>query len=158
MIIVVAGTSCTGKTEFIKHKFPDYRRIDWFDYQTGGPNIHKISGALFKRYERFLDDIAEAAKSGGDIVIENTLYKKLRRTELIEKIRSVSDAPIYLYVMEISVEKYVKNYLSRFPDDEDPEGIYEYEKAEIEPYTDDEGFTKIYRVRDGEGDFNWRIE
>lgn len=158
MIVVVAGVSSTGKSSFTERNFPNYRKIDWFDYQSGGPNIHKINGGLFKRYERFLDDIAEAAKNGEDIVIENTLYKKLRRTELIEKIRGVSDTPIFLYVMEISVEKYVKNHLSRFPDDKDPDGIYEYEKAEIEPFTDDEGFTKIYRVHDVEGDFNWIIE
>lgn len=158
MIVVVAGVSSTGKSSFIERNFPNHRKIDWYDYQSCTKNPDQENEPLYKRYERFMDDIAEAAKDGEDIVIENTFYKKVRRTELIEKIREVSDAPIFLYVMEIFVEKYVKNHLMRFPDDKDPKGIYEYEKAEIEPFTDDEGFTKVYHVRDGEGDFNWIIE
>lgn len=158
MIVVVAGVSATGKSSFIERNFPDHRKIDWFDYQLGGPNIHKIVGGIDKRYEKFMDDIEKAAGNGEDIVIENTLYKKIRRTELIERIRSVSDAPIYLYVMEISEDRYVTNYADRFKHGDKAKEYYKSEKSEIEPFTDDEGFARICRVSDGEGDFNWRIE
>ena len=84
MVTFVCGMPCVGKSTFIKNNFNDIETMDIFDYQ----NKHGFCSTVdvLKGYEQAKIDLVKKALQG-DIVIEHTLLKKIRRLEQIKNLR-----------------------------------------------------------------------
>ncbi len=157
-LIFVIGTTATGKTFFInKHyKDNDFDILNVYDYQQkaydeAGYGKFIPFGAefrcLYKANEDLLHDIIERLKSGRDVVVEQTFYKRKRRIAYIDAIRKSVDVRICFYVMCPSDDRWKENIQERRL-----EGKFEnYKKLteEIEFPNQAEGIDEIYEVVDG---------
>lgn len=94
MVIFVIGPAGAGKTTFINKMFPNYKKIDLYDYQIG----KKVSQEdIMRSYEECRDALIEAVKNEENVVLEHTLLLSKRRPMYIDAVRSVSDCPIDVY-------------------------------------------------------------
>ena len=133
-----------GKRKFIKRFFPDVVEIlNVGDYQ-------RQLGDLVKANQEIIEDTIAAIREDQNPIIMHTLYKSHRRRELIEAIRTVTDAPIDIYVMYpsedemltyIDIDEVAKEY-----------GIewIKHQLDSIEIPSIDEGFANVYIVTDGQ--------
>ena len=161
-IVIVMGTTASGKSHFIKKKFPDYRCFDILKYQNkmeeaeGNADMIGLSRyitMLQKANEQIIEDVVAAVKDNRDtnIVIEHTLFKAIRRITFINALRKVTDAPISIYVMMPSDERIKKNIICKGNMHEHAfEHIKEEMTVDIEFPNIAEGFAHIYKVRDDE--------
>ena len=160
-VAFVIGATASGKTTFIKKKFPnneDTVFLNVYDYQQ---DAYKEAGfgekisfkeefkCLYKANENLLSDIIDVLKQGKNVVAEQTLYKSKRRIAYLQDIRNaVDNVSIEVYVMcpsESVWEKYVmeRNLSHAFQRLKDT-------AEEIEFPNPSEGFDKIYEVIDND--------
>lgn len=94
MIIFVMGPSCAGKSTFIKKNFPDYKKIDLYDFEI--ENGFSVE-AIMQAYEECKNALVESIKNKENVVMEHTLLKAIRRKVYIEAVKEITDEPIVGY-------------------------------------------------------------
>lgn len=152
---MVMGVACAGKTHFINTYFPEYKKLDVFDYQEEllGEQDEKVLSEeeyiekLQEANDRIRDDLVAAVMEGYDVVVEHTLFKAKRRRFYVEAVRAVSDATIELYVMQPTKHQLLDNVLKRGGSEEDIFEMITQFQSKIELPDFREGFDKIYYVK-----------
>lgn len=105
-VIFVAGIAGAGKTTFIKNNFPNYEKLDMFDYQSKytflGPKemlmcITESKGHLIK-----------LIKQGKNVVFESTFLTKRQRKTYLKAIKKFNPYTI-IYYLDKSDEEIYKN-------------------------------------------------
>lgn len=137
-VIIVMGAPYSGKSTFIKERFPNRTVIDLFDFQV---NRHTVED-IMESYIECRDALIQAIKDGKEVVLEHTLLKRKRRPMYVEAIREVTDAPIHVYVMMPSLEKvasYCKTRTSLV-------ALYEEHLDLLEMPAKEEGFDEIHII------------
>lgn len=140
-IIFVMGPSCGGKSTFIKNNFPEYKKLDLYDYEE--KNGFSIP-AIIQSYDEIKEDLIDAIKNNEDIVMEHTLLKAIRREVYIDAIKEVTDSPIIGYFILPSDEEIESNAKKR------KVRLYEGELDNIRNILDiptvDEGFAEVHII------------
>lgn len=95
MIAFVIGPSCAGKSTFIKENFPEFKKIDLYDFQTDNMSVEEV----WQSYLECRDALKEAVSDNENVVLEHTLLKRHRRDMYIEAVKEVGDFPIDIYVI-----------------------------------------------------------
>jgi hypothetical protein len=96
------------------------------------------------------------------VIVEHTLYKKKRREDVLSTIREVTEDEVNLYVLVVSEERIQRNRdKRRNATDRYAPSVSgtKLQYREIEPISEEEGFSHIYLVRDDvEKDDTWTVE
>lgn len=115
---IVMETALSGKTHFIKENFPDSLILSVGEYQkklitedgkTGFMPIGEYRNILQSANDQIKKDMLELLAQGKDVIMEHTLFKKMRRKEYLEAFRTVINDPIDIYVMQPSDESLLQN-------------------------------------------------
>jgi hypothetical protein len=169
MINLVIGPSCIGKSYFIHSGSFDLGRfkvLDLLDYEIQyskdpSKQLVDIQGAT-EGYAAIKRDMVELAKEKADVIVEHTLYKKKRREDVLSTIREVTEDEVNLYVLVVSEERIQmnrdkrRNSTARYAPSVSGTKL---QYREIEPISEEEGFSHIYLVRDDvEKDDTWTVE
>lgn len=104
-IIFVIGPACSGKSTYINKYYPNYKKIDLYDYQSNSRTIPDI----LKSYEECKKALIEALKENDNVILEHTLLRTIRREPYIQAVREITTDPINCIVMYPSPEILVKN-------------------------------------------------
>ena len=140
-IIFVMGPSCGGKSTFIQNNFPNYKKLDLYDYEV--KNGFSIP-AILQSYDEIKEDLLKAIKNNEDIVMEHTLLKAIRREVYIDAIKEITDAPIIGYFILPSDEEIKINAEKR------KVSLYDGELDNIRKIldipTEEEGFAEIHII------------
>lgn len=96
MIVFVMGPSCGGKSTFIKKNFPNFKKIDLYDFEI--ENGFSVE-AIMQAYEECKNALIDAIKNGENVVMEHTLLKAIRREVYIKAVKEVTDEPIIGYFL-----------------------------------------------------------
>lgn len=94
MIVFVMGPSCGGKSTFIKKNFPNFKKIDLYDFEM--ENGFSMEG-IVQAYEECKNALIEAVKNKENVVMEHTLLKAIRREVYIKAVKEVTDEQIIGY-------------------------------------------------------------
>jgi predicted kinase len=108
-IVFVMGPACAGKSTFIKKHFPDFYKVDLFDFQTDFMSVDMV----MKSYEDCKNALIDAIKTHENIVLEHTLLKAIRRKVYIDAVKEITDIPIEAYFIYPSDEELKENSLKR---------------------------------------------
>ena len=138
----VMGPACSGKSTFIKNTFPKHTVIDLYDFQidylkSKRANIQNI----MQSYEDAKTALIEAIKKGENVILEHTLLLQKRRPMYIDAVRSVTSAPIDIFVMKPTLKTFKKLRKMR-----GCSGDLKGELDLMEIPTQDEGFRYIYII------------
>lgn len=140
-IIFVMGPACAGKSTFIKENFPEFKKIDLYDFQERWVTVENV----MKSYEECLKALLDVIKNKEDVVLEHTFLKAIRRKAYIDAIKEITDTPIEAYFLFPSDEELKENAKQR--------GIKLNEKTiqlyrEIAEFpTIEEGFAQVTLIR-----------
>lgn len=110
MIVFVMGPACAGKSTFIKHNFPDFKKIDLYDYEQ--KNGFSFEG-VYQAYEECRIDLIDAVNKKENVVLEHTLLKAIRRKVYIDSIREITDEDIVAYFIYPSDKQLESNAKKR---------------------------------------------
>ncbi len=137
----VIGPAGSGKSTFIQCAFPQYSVVDLFDFQKQIDTPCYSVDAIENSYLQTRDALASAVQSGKNVVLEHTLLRAIRRPMYVEAVRSFTDEPIDIYVMQPTREDFARFRKQRQlpPGDE--------EMAFLERPDKTEGFRAVYLVR-----------
>lgn len=138
-VIIVMGPPCSGKSTFIQENFPDKTVIDLKDFQR---DIGCSYEEIMQSYIKCKDSLMVAIQEGKPVVLEHTLLKRKRRPMYVEAIKEVTDAPIYVYVMQPSPEKVTEYYQK----ENISEDFYYGHQKLLEIPEKEEGFEEIYII------------
>lgn len=157
-VTFVIGATASGKTTFIKKNFPnneDTVFLNVYDYQQAAYKEAGFGGTipfkeefkcLYKANENLLSDIITVLKQGKNVIVEQTLYKAMRRIRYINTINALKDVFIEVYVMSPS-DSVWETYVT----ERKLAHSFQRLKAtaeEIEFPNPSEGFDSIYEVVD----------
>ncbi|MBR3600635.1 MAG: AAA family ATPase [Lachnospiraceae bacterium] len=156
-LIIVMGTSASGKTHFIEEHFShmDYKHISIGEYQRTlkeKEDVHSVEEYYdFLAYcnEKAKEDMVDALKAGENVILEHTLYKAKRRIVYTQAAGEVTDEPMEIYVMQPSREQLKQNLKYAKFNESSLDWLLE-QMSQIEYPNPVEGFGKIYSVTDGE--------
>ena len=143
-VIIVAGTTCAGKSTFIKDHFPHHTVVDLFDFQKDLPCL--CVDTVLESYERCRDALTAAIDRGEDVVLEHTLLKQKRRPMYIDAIREHTDTPIEMYFLMPSDEQLLQQMKERKYARDIQTAIDM--KATVELPTLDEGYSVVHIISD----------
>jgi len=139
---IVIGLACAGKSTFIKNNFPNSTVVDIFDFQEHARSTEDI----WQSYIAAKDVLIKAIKAGDEVVLEHTLLRAIRREMYIDAIKSVTDEPIDIYVVNPSPDIIQERSEKR--------GC-PYHKGEVEEAlkvleipTKEEGFNNVYIIEE----------
>ena len=143
-IIFVIGPAGSGKSTYIKKNFPDAKVVDLWDFQE---NLRRFSvEEIFETYKMAEDALKETIKKNlntdNTVILEHTLLKAKRRPQYIGAVRSITDVPIEVHVMNPSIEIYKERCKSKGISPR----IDELELLEIP--VEEEGFSYIKVIKD----------
>lgn len=108
-VIFVIGVAGSGKSTYIKNNYPDYKKIDLYDYQTHFMCVAEV----LKSYEDCKQDLIESIKTCDKVVMEHTLLKKMRRIPYIDAVRETDEVKLTCVLVNPSVEQIVNNRIAR---------------------------------------------
>lgn len=138
MIVFVMGASCAGKSTYIKENYPDFYKVDLYDFQK---RLGCSFEAIVESYEQCRLALIEAVKEHENVVMEHTLLRAIRRQPYIEAVREVTDSPIEIVSIFPSDEELLENAKKRkvkfFP------GEFKSMREVYEIPTIEEGFSKV---------------
>jgi len=159
-LIIVMGTTASGKSHFIDEHFglTEFKHISIGEYQRGLKSERELNSMSMEEYFNYLAfcnekakiDMVEALEAGQDVILEHTLYKAKRRIVYTEAAKAVTDEPIDIYVMQPSKERLRRNLKAYTYGDERAVERFFDEMSQIEFPNPVEGFDKIFSVTDGE--------
>lgn len=108
-VVFVIGVAGSGKSTYIKKYYPDYKKIDLYDYQSHFMCVAEV----LKSYEDCKQDLIESIKICDKVVMEHTLLKKMRRIPYIDAVRETADVKLTCVLVNPSVEQIVSNRIAR---------------------------------------------
>jgi predicted kinase len=145
MITFVAGVPCSGKTEYIKRNYPNTQCVDVYDFQQKLPfiTVDTVIASYVATYEKAFE-----LSKNGDVIIEHTLLKRLRRQQAIEALREMGyngDINIVFLMpsRELLIERATKREATK-----DIKSFVDKHIELVEKPTEDEGFTSIKIVKE----------
>lgn len=152
-INIIMGPSFSGKKVFANEHFPNYAVISLGDYQRhlfsayGDKYIsfEDHYSILLKAQEKLKDDLLESIVKEVPTVMLHTLYMRKRRMALIKEIRTVTNAPIDIYLMQPSDEQ-ILAYIEADTERSITLEVVKSELRQIETPSTEEGFAHVYAV------------
>lgn len=144
MVVFVIGPSGAGKSTYIAKNFPNYKKVDLWDFQKD----NQIYEGVWRSYERCCDALIEAVKNEENVVLEHTLLKSMRRPMYIDAVRKVYDGPIDVVCIIPDNDKLAERRSKKFKKEIKPHDFYDLKIFEMPQEGD--GFRNITVV---EGDF-----
>ena len=108
-VIFVIGVAGSGKSTYIKNNYPDYKKIDLYDYQSHFMCVAEV----LQSYEDCKKDLVESIKTCDKVVMEHTLLKKMRRIPYVDAVRETDDVKLTCVLVNPSVEQIVNNRIAR---------------------------------------------
>ena len=108
-VVFVIGIVGSGKSTYIKKHYPDYKKIDLYDYQTHFMCVAEV----LKSYEDCKQDLIESIKTCDKVVMEHTLLKKMRRIPYIDAVRETDNVKLTCVLVNPSVEQIISNRTAR---------------------------------------------
>ena len=90
-IIFVIGPACSGKSTYINKYYPNYKKVDLYDYQSNSKTIPEI----LKSYEECKKALIEALKEMiilylnilyYELSVENHIFKRFVKLQQIQLI------------------------------------------------------------------------
>ncbi len=155
------GIPAGGRTYWSEKLFPDYTHLTMHSYQQqAGREYTEIYGSgkgfpypvymemLRKANERLLAGSLAVIGKGEPLAIEGTFYKAKRRVAFVDAIRALTQEPIDVYLVSPGLERLTENMKARGMTDK-PELRWR-QREEIEFPNRDEGFARIFEIRDGQ--------
>lgn len=143
-VVFVIGVAGSGKSTYIKKYYPDYKKIDLYDYQSHFMCVAEV----LKSYEDCKQDLIESMKICDKVVMEHTLLKKMRRTPYIDAVRETGEAKLTCVLINPSVEQIISNRIARGLSGDKERVLDELEVLEIPE--DGDGFDEIVIVENFE--------
>lgn len=138
-ITFVMGIPCSGKSTYIKNNFSDRKVIDLYDYQKD--EKFATIETIKKSYEKCKNALIDAIKNNEDVVMEHTLLRAIRRKDYIDAVKSITECPIEIVVINPDI-KILKQRAEKRDIYNDDEYIKEM-KNTLEIPTKEEGFSNI---------------
>lgn len=143
-VIIVGGPAGAGKSTFIKEHFSDKTVIDLKDFQDKYRFLSYDN--VVKSYEDCKEALVNAIKEGKDVVMEHTLLRAIRRDVYIKAIKEVTNDDIVIYFFKPSMNLLAKRIEHRSGASGERSARVSLETLEVPTY--DEGYTKIYIIKD----------
>lgn len=141
-VVFVIGIPCAGKSTYIKKHYPDYKKVDLYDYQKQAMSVVDI----LKSYEDCKQNLIESIKTCDKVVMEHTLLRKERRIPYIEAVRETAEVHLTCVLVNPSVDRILENEELRGLH-KSREGILDNLKL-LEIPEDGDGFDEIVIIND----------
>lgn len=138
-ITFVMGIPCSGKSTYIKNNFSDRKVIDLYDYQKN--EKFTTIETIKESYEKCKNALIDAIKNNEDVVMEHTLLRAIRRKVYIDAVKSITECPIEIVVINPDI-KILKQRAEKRDIYNDDEYIKEMQNT-LEIPTKEEGFSNI---------------
>ena len=142
-VIFVIGPAGVGKSTYIAEHFPEYKKVDLFDFQEDFMTVNRV----WQSYLDCAEALKTALKENENVVLEHTLLKAHRRTMYIEAVREITDAPIDIYVILPDVKTTMERRIARgFGFISEKSTKEEIDMCDIP--TKNDGFREIHVIRE----------